>query len=282
MLVKDCKTEKKVVSFPKPRNFILDIMKEGKKKNIVYASFEVDVTDAFQKIRTFKSSTGHPLSITAYLAWCLSQAVNENKNMHGIRKGKRKIHIFDEVDVAFMIEKSVDGFKQPVNYISRSTNKKSVHQLTEELKKCQNEPVGGEWAMNKIERIFWKQPKWIRNIFWWLSRKFPALRKEFVGTVGITSLGMMGSGKISLFPITPMTLTLAVGTIEEKIKECNGEFVKRKHLNLTLGVDHNLIDGAPLMRFIERLKYFIKAKESTAFSRNYSAQTPIGTSVYSS
>ena len=55
-----------------------------------------------------------------------------------------------------------------------------------------------------------------------------------------------------------MTLTLAVGTITSEISLNKGIFQSRKMLNLTLCADHDIIDGAPMMRFINRLKSIIQ------------------------
>ena len=70
---------------------------------------------------------------------------------------------------------------------------------------------------------------------------------------------MLGTGTIHAYPITPMTLTLAIGTIDEKLVEIEGQAVKRKYLNLTLAADHDILDGSPLTKFVERLKELIRS-----------------------
>ncbi|RLF59487.1 MAG: hypothetical protein DRN27_02525 [Thermoplasmata archaeon] len=243
--------------FPKMRNFILDIMEEGKRKDIVYITFQADVTEFSELIQNKKNINGKSTSLTSYITYCFSKTVNEQKHMHALRK-RKKLVIFDDVDLAIIIERKVEGILQPVSYIIRSANNKSFKEIQTELRKAKKAPLGENMALNKFEIFFFKLPKIIRKILWWTSRRNPKIRKKFIGTVGLTSLSMFGSGKIHAFPITPMTLTLAVGTITSEISLNKGIFQSRKMLNLTLCADHDIIDGAPMMRFINRLKSIIQ------------------------
>jgi pyruvate/2-oxoglutarate dehydrogenase complex dihydrolipoamide acyltransferase (E2) component len=65
---------------------------------------------------------------------------------------------------------------------------------------------------------------------------------------------MHTSGSAVVVPITPMTLTLSIGSIEKKLFLEDGQVVKRDVVHLNLSADHDLIDGAPLMRFVDRFK----------------------------
>ena len=243
--------------FPKMRNFILDIMEEGKRKNIVYITFQADVTKFNELMQSNKKNNGNSISLTSYITYCFSKTVNEQKHMHAIRKGK-KLVIFNDVDLSIIIERKVEGILQPVGYKIRNANNKSFNEIQTELQKAKKAPLGENMALNKFETFFFKLPKFIRKLLWWISRRNPKIRKKYVGTVGLTSLSMFGSGKIYAFPITPMTLTLAVGTVNSEIYLNKGISQTRKMLNLTLCADHDIIDGAPMMRFINRLNFLIQ------------------------
>jgi pyruvate/2-oxoglutarate dehydrogenase complex dihydrolipoamide acyltransferase (E2) component len=242
-----------VLPFPKLRNFVLDVMEEGRSQNTVYVQFDVDITAVRETLQKIKASNLQSISLTGFIAKCLAQTVSEQKHVHAIRNGKKLI-LFDDVDIATMIEREVDGFMQPVNYIIRASQKKTMHEIQEELKKAKTEPIGGDYAMNKIERFFFGLPRAFRRIFWHLSHKKAELRKQFVGTVGLTNVGMFGEGAAFVLPITPMTLTLAIGTIQKRPAIVDGILEEREFLCLTIGVNHDIIDGGPLMRFVARLK----------------------------
>ncbi|MHA1820164.1 MAG: 2-oxo acid dehydrogenase subunit E2 [Promethearchaeota archaeon] len=267
-LIKNNDTTKNIVPYPKMRNFILDIMHEGKKKNIVYANFEVEVTALMKLINALKEfnqsldilSEKYHLSFTAYLSKCFADTLDENPKMQAYRKGRRKLVLFKNVDIAFMIEKNLKEFGadyyQPVNYIMRDANKKSLKEIQDELFMAKSQPVGGEYALNEVEDAFWCFPKIIRRLFWKLFKHNPNIWKLFIGTAGVTSVGMFGDGRISVFPITPMTITMAIGRTFNRVEldPKTNKLIEKSFVNITLGVDHDIIDGGPLMRFIAGLK----------------------------
>jgi pyruvate/2-oxoglutarate dehydrogenase complex dihydrolipoamide acyltransferase (E2) component len=73
----------------------------------IYGLLEVDVTAARQFIAEHKARTGESLSFTGYLTFCLARAVDEDKTVQAHLKGRKQIVIFDDVDVALMVEGKV-------------------------------------------------------------------------------------------------------------------------------------------------------------------------------
>jgi len=58
-----------------------------------------------------------------------------------------------------------------------------------------------------------------RPFFWafsWIGRKYPQAWKKYVGTVGITAVGMFGKGAGWGIPPSLPTLMMTVGGIGEK------------------------------------------------------------------
>ncbi len=70
----------------------------------IYGLLEVDVTVARQFIAEHKAHTGESLSFTGYPTFCLARAVDEDKAVQAYLKSRKQIVIFDDVDVALMIE----------------------------------------------------------------------------------------------------------------------------------------------------------------------------------
>jgi pyruvate/2-oxoglutarate dehydrogenase complex dihydrolipoamide acyltransferase (E2) component len=52
---------------------------------------------------------------------------------------------------------------------------------------------------------------------------------------------------------TNYTLQLTVGGISAKPRYRDGELVERELLDLTVTFDHDVVDGAPAARFVQRL-----------------------------
>jgi hypothetical protein len=101
-----------------------------------------------------------------------------------------------------------------------------------------------------------------RPFFWvfsWIGRKYPQLWKKYVGTVGITAVGMLGKGPGWGIPPATPTLMMTVGGIGEKLVLVDGHIAMWEYLSLTISFDHDIIDGAPAARFTQRLKDLIES-----------------------
>jgi pyruvate/2-oxoglutarate dehydrogenase complex dihydrolipoamide acyltransferase (E2) component len=237
-------------TYPKLRNFILDVMAEGRRKNTINLLFEADLT----AIRTKIAQYHQPVSITAYIAKSLSDAVAEDKSIQAYRKGKSQLVIFDDVDLSIMVEREIDGHIMPVPLIIRGAHLLSVHAIAQTLNAAKTATIGDTGPMSALERVFFTLPNWLRKPIWLSIRHDPQAFKQFAGTVAITSMGMHAKGATVIIPITPMTLMLSIGGAYTKLLLDNGKLITHEFIQMNLSADHDIIDGAPLMRFAELLK----------------------------
>jgi hypothetical protein len=122
--------------------------------------------------------------------------------------------------------------------------------------------------MSALEMQFFLLPGFLRKALWFFVRRNPYWFKDLAGTAGVTSMGMYTSGAALGVPITPMSLTLTIGTMEKKPVLQDGQVVERDIVHLTLSVDHDVIDGAPLMRFAERFKQILRDRTALVSSGN--------------
>ena len=74
----------------------------------------------------------------------------------------------------------------------------------------------------------------------------------------VTSVGMFGTAAGWGVPLPGHTLCLTVGGIEHKPVLNNGDLQNREHLCLTVSFDHDIVDGAPAARFIQRLASLVQ------------------------
>lgn len=241
--------------YPRLRNFILDVMAEGRRKNTIHLLFEAEVAP----MRRHLAAQAERISLTSYLAKSLACAVNENRAMHAYRHGRSKLTVFDDIDLAFMVERDIGGATLPVNFIVRAAQRKPAAEIHAELQGAKHAPLGQGGPMSAVEKYFFELPRPLRRIVWFFIRRDPAMFKDLIGTVGITSMGMHAQGAALILPITPMTLTLSIGAISRKLVLENGQPVEREFIQLNLGADHDIIDGAPLMRFSTRFKAMLEA-----------------------
>jgi pyruvate/2-oxoglutarate dehydrogenase complex dihydrolipoamide acyltransferase (E2) component len=247
-----------VVPYPKIRRWMAAMFRSVQHKPMMHGLLEVDVTRARAHLREHKANTGESLSFTAFLIACLAKAVDEHKAVQACRKGSKRLVLFDDVDVYTPIERDLAGQKQPMPYIVRAANRKTVHEIHHEIRIAQAQDMAK--ALMRLQSLptFLFQPYlWI---FTWIGRTHPRLWKKTVGTVGITAVGMFGNGAgWGIPPAPPTPLMVTVGGIGEKPGVVDGHIAIWEYLSLTISFDHEIIDGAPAARFTERLKELIES-----------------------
>src|SRR5688572_12968766 len=120
----------KEVPWPPIRELIVDFLTIGDAFRSAHGMMELDVSRPLALIEQYKAQLPEGVSFTAYLVYCLARAVDQHKMLHAYRKGRKKLVIFDEVDVNTLLEKrKPDGTMVPVAYIVRSANQKSFAQI---------------------------------------------------------------------------------------------------------------------------------------------------------
>lgn len=245
--------------FSLERKQIVDFLAIAKSKHTAYAVLELDITGIRDNIRTASRAAKRPTSLTGYLLYCFAQAVSADKMIQAYRKG-HKLIVFDEVDVSTMVERTINGTPVPVSYVLRKANSKSVFEICEEIIAAKNgtsselidsqEMIKNKKLIGLVKRI-----GFLRR--WFLKRMFndPFMKKKFNGTVGFSSMGMFSYNTAGwVIPITPQVLTAMVGGIREVPAIVNGEIIKREVVDMTISMDHDILDGAQTARFIERLR----------------------------
>jgi pyruvate/2-oxoglutarate dehydrogenase complex dihydrolipoamide acyltransferase (E2) component len=259
------------VEFPKSRIAIVDLVEEGKRKHHVPVLLELDVTRARAINQTIKDLTGESLSFTGWLMKCIAQAVSEHKLVHAMRKGKRLV-VFNDVDVSVVVEGALEGEHGPARtvpmpYIVRRANEKSVRDIHDEIRSAQMGPHAEETLrlrarMSTTQRLFFSLPFFLRRMLLWRRLvKDPLFAKKTMGTVALTSVGMFGKGSNASgwgIPVGIHPLVVLLGGIARKPGVVGQEVQVRDYLSMTVLFDHDVVDGAPVARFLSRLRELIE------------------------
>jgi hypothetical protein len=234
-------------------------------KHWIYGIPEVDVTVPRRLIREYEARSEGELSFTGYLAYCLARAVSEDKLVHAYRKGSKQLVVFDDVDVLIMIERQMGESRAPMGHVIRAADCRSYLDINREIWEVQARPVPSNKGMPPLMRrlmlLPWPLPRLFVSLIRFYMRNNPAGMAAKGGTVGITAVGMFGEH--SGWGVTPNghTLDLVVGTISRKPAVVGDRIEPREILNLTLVFDHDVVDGAPAARFVERLLDLIESGE---------------------
>jgi pyruvate/2-oxoglutarate dehydrogenase complex dihydrolipoamide acyltransferase (E2) component len=249
------------IQYPSSRQLTFDVGKIGRGKHHVQGLLEVDVTEARQKIKQNRRA-GTKISFTAWLIKVIADCVALHPPISGInRAGNNKVVVFEDVDISIVIEKEVNGTRVPLPYVIRKAQQKTLLEIHTEIESAKSQVVDdeGNYVLGKESnplgmRLFVNLPQWLRLV---LMRGFvlnkPQQMQKMMGTVMITTAGMVGHTKGWIVPFGMHPLCLALGTLNEQPCVYKGEIQKREILHLTVLIDHDVIDGVPAARFVDDL-----------------------------
>ena len=221
----------------------------AKEKSVIHLMTEVDIARPRQLMAEHRARTGEALSLTAYVVTCVARALDDFPDLNSVRLGRR-LFVLDDVTISVAIEREVGGESVPEPIAINAVNRKTYREVNDELRAAQRrpgEPIGSATGT-----------AWTRFIPGFLLRLVTRLAYRDVGVwmqygvVGVTSVGMFGSGTMWLVPLAPSTITVSVGSIAKRPVMAEGVVHEREHLCLTFSFDHEIVDGAPAARFASR------------------------------
>jgi pyruvate/2-oxoglutarate dehydrogenase complex dihydrolipoamide acyltransferase (E2) component len=241
---------------PRQRRFSLDAGRMGRKKHIVHGLAELDVTVARAWIQAYKEKTGERLSFTAFFINCLGEAISRHDHLHAYRNWRGQLVIFEDVNIVTMIEIESDGRKVPMPYVLQAVNKKTYLEIHQEIRAAQTAPAETKGA--KFMGWFLYLPWPLRRLFYWVVLRMPQYFRANASSVLVTAVGMFSRGAAWAITMPTHTLAVALGGIAQKPGVVDGKIVPREYLHVTISIDHDVVDGAPIARFGNELMTLIE------------------------
>lgn len=249
------------IPYPSSRQLTFDLGKIGLAKHHVKAFLEVDVSEARRIIKQNRHA-GTKISFTAWLIKAIADCVALHPQIAGINHAKsNKVLVFDDVDISIVVEKTVNGVRVPLPYVIRKADQKTLCQIQDEIESAKSQAVEGEgdYVLGKEYsavgmRLFIKLPQWLRLILMrLLVLNHPQRMKNMMGTVMITTAGMVGHTRGWIMPFGMHPLCFAFGSLNEQPAVWRGKIQIREILHLTILIDHDAIDGIPAATFVDDL-----------------------------
>lgn len=239
--------------FPSHRRFVIAAMRAGRRSYPVHGLLELDVTDAVAILE----ARPEPLSFTAFVVAATARAAAAHPQVHAYRDWRGRLVVPHHVDVATLVEVGDQGTTFPLAHLIRDADIRSVEGMSGELRAVKADVTRSESGrllhLADLVRI-----PGLASLFYRVLATSPTLREK-AGTVNVTSVGMFhrGGGKGIAQP-TIMTLAVLVGGRSLRPRVVDGEIVARLVVDLTVSVDHAIVDGAPAARFAATLTDLIE------------------------
>ncbi|MBK8024217.1 MAG: 2-oxo acid dehydrogenase subunit E2 [Chloroflexi bacterium] len=255
--------------FPRYRLGLTELLRAGHRPYTIHGLIEVDMTDALKTIHAYEQRTGDDLSMVAFIAYCLSRAIDADKQVQAFRTRGRLI-VYDDVDVNIMIEREKHGRKIVAQHVLRKAHQRGVLEMSQEIREIQRTPVEEEPGL-KLMNSYARLPSLFRALIMRATFRNHRLLKKRGGTTVITSVGMFGEGAGWGIPVSTMPLGLTLGGMEKKPAAVEDRIELRNMLCVTISLDHMITDGAPAARFTTRLKHLIETCSGLEFCKQEAA-----------
>jgi len=248
----------KIYKFPDSRIASIDVCEIGNRKHHVTGLVEFDVTESRKKIREYNKSHSNKISFNAWLISVISSTIKKHDISSSYLIGKNKLIIFDDINVSIVVEKDLNGIKVPIPLIIERANVVSIDSITKQITEAKNKvftdkDIVLQKKTRQLEKIYYLLPGFLRRYFWKYLLKHPKLAYKKMGNVAFTSIGMMGKINGWFIPISVHPICFGVSSIIKKPSVINDIIEIREMLNMSILLDHDVVDGAPMARFISDL-----------------------------
>jgi pyruvate/2-oxoglutarate dehydrogenase complex dihydrolipoamide acyltransferase (E2) component len=239
--------------FPAHRKWVLGAMRAGHRMTPMTALVQVDVTEAWKRIEA------EDLSPTAFVLACVGRAAADHPEVHAYRDWLGRLVIHPHVNIATMIEVPTSTGLFPLAHVVRDAEARSIDDLSDELRNVKVKPEKGRSGrlIHRWGRIASRVPG-LPWVVYAISRR-SAVARRGVGTVAVSAVGMMIGGGGALISVMSLaSLQVLVGAATDRPWVVNGEVTVRRILDITVQVDHRVVDGGPAGRFGATLRQLLE------------------------
>lgn len=238
------------------RKAVIASVSVTKEKNAIHAITEVDISEPRRRIQEHFDNTGVKLSFTAYLVCCFARVIRHHPQLNSFIRG-HKLILLDDITVSVLIEREMNNEKVPEPIGIKSADQKTHPQIHSEIRATKEQKSS---KLGSLSGIGWLGliPSFLLKTFIRLADRNIRMAKLY-GKLAVTAVGMYSKNPVWFIPHGSATVLLTIGSINSKVVEIEGNYVKREHLCITVSFDHNIVDGAPAARFMDQLMEEIKS-----------------------
>ena len=245
-----------VRAFPSSRRLVTAAVRAGRRIVPMHGLLEVDITDARRQL----DQHNPPLSLTAFVIASTARAAASHPQVHAYRDWRGRLVRHHHVDVQTLVEVPTDQGPFGLVHVVRDADIRSVADISAELR-----AVKADLTTTRTGRLLrtaapaaGRIPGLYRLMYAAMSR---SVRVHLAtGTVQVTAVGMFaGGGGFAIAPPTLASLVVVVGGASTRPRAVDNRIELRDVLDITVTIDHNVVDGAPATRFGAALRGLIEA-----------------------
>lgn len=228
------------------RRLVIGSVRAGHRAAPMHGLLTIDVTDARARL----GALDPPGSFTALVVSAVARAAAAFPSVHAWRDWRGRLVLPAYVDVTVMVEARTSSGPIAVAHLLADAHERSVEDLSGELRAVKQRPGGAPAAgrLAPLAPALARVPGAVGALYAVLGRTQRGRRS--CGSVLVTAVGMFGAGAgHAIAPSGPYSLEVVVGGVSPRPWVRGDEVVVRELLDLTVSIDHRVVDGAPATRF---------------------------------
>jgi pyruvate/2-oxoglutarate dehydrogenase complex dihydrolipoamide acyltransferase (E2) component len=248
--------------FPPSRRLVVAAVRAGRRIVPMHGLLEVDVTEA----RRLLAGHDPPLSTTAFVVAAVARAAAAHPQVHAYRDWRGRLVQHRHVDVQTLVEVPTAEGQFGLVHVVRDADVRGVADITAELRTAK-EPASTATgrALVRFAPAAGRIPGVFPLMYAVMARSVRAHRAT--GTVQVTAVGMFaGGGGFAIAPPTLASLVVVVGGLARRPWVVGEEILVRDVLDLTVTIDHDVVDGAPATRFGAELRRLLEEPSSVGLT----------------
>lgn len=217
----------------------------------MHGLIEVDFTES----RRLLADHQPPLSTTAFVVAAVARAVAAHPEVHAYRDWRGRLARHRHVDVQTLIEVPTAQGPFGLVHVVRDADVRNVFDISVELDRVKADPTsnGTGRMLQRLGPIAGRVPGLYPAMYAVMRRSVRA--HQLIGTVQVTAVGMFaGGGGFAIAPPTLASVLVVVGGLSRRPRVVGDQIAARDVLDLTVTIDHNVVDGAPATRFGAELR----------------------------
>jgi pyruvate/2-oxoglutarate dehydrogenase complex dihydrolipoamide acyltransferase (E2) component len=240
--------------FPSGRRLVTAAVRAGGRIMPMHGLFDVDITMA----RRLLAEHEPPLSLTAFIIASIGRAAAAHPQVHAYRDWRGRLVEHRYVDVQTLIEVPTSQGAFGLVHVVRDADIRSVAEISAEIRAVQadSSTTTSGRLLATLGPTLGRIPGLYPLMYAGMSRS----RRVHLatGTVQVTAVGTFADGGgFAIAPPTLASLLLVVGGVSRRPRAIGDRVEVRDVLDLTLTIDHNVVDGSPATRFAADLRQLL-------------------------
>jgi pyruvate/2-oxoglutarate dehydrogenase complex dihydrolipoamide acyltransferase (E2) component len=242
------------IKFSGLRSTIREFIRVGSRCNPIFVTTEINAA-ALKEL-----CAGQGCSITPVLIKIIAALSARHPLMNSVLARsvtlRRHIYLYDDVDMSIAVEKAFGGERFVTTPVIRQVNRKSLKDISAELKMLNQLPFHERPEYRTLQQ-FNRLPGFLKYYILLVVCQSHALFRQFFGTVGMTSLGNLGSAYV--YPQWLNSVVFGIGSIERKPVVDGDTVTIAPVLPVTLAFNHSVLDGRDAGRILADLRRVIES-----------------------